>query len=134
MITIYNYTYDDKKRYYFDVIALICLCLLPWVYILIKDLLYLPACPMKSTLGIPCPGCGIRKSLDLFINFNLIQALKIYPPLIMLGSLYLCLLISLFLKIIYKKYIYINNKIVNIGIILIVGSILGNWIIQIIIL
>ena len=36
-------------------------------------------CPVRATLGIPCPGCGLSRALLLIVQGNLIEAWCFHP-------------------------------------------------------
>lgn len=84
-------------------------------------------CISKLIFNFPCPGCGVQRALFYIFQGDLINALFMYPaiyPLIILGLL---LVGQPFLKI--KYY----GKMLNISSIVSVGTILINYIIELII-
>lgn len=50
-----------------------------------------PKCPIFSTIGIKCPGCGSQRAIHHLLNFNIANALKenvlmvLFIPYILLG-------------------------------------------------
>lgn len=39
-------------------------------------------CIYQKVLGIPCPACGLQRSFIELLKGDIIESLKIYPPLI----------------------------------------------------
>lgn len=61
---------------YWGVVALLCLALSPWAPELAGGL---PACPVKTTLGLPCPGCGATRATLALASLSLGEALVANP-------------------------------------------------------
>lgn len=53
-----------------------------------------PKCPFKVISGLDCPGCGSQRALHFLINFEILQAFKSNPllvisiPYILLGFIF----------------------------------------------
>jgi len=72
-------------------------------------------CPFKLATGLPCPGCGITKSLVFFYEGNLWKSLSyhVFGPLVVIAALFfsILLLADLLLKkdyiqhFLYKKHL-----------------------------
>lgn len=39
-------------------------------------------CYFKYFFGLDCPGCGLQRSIILLIQGNLLESIKMYPPLL----------------------------------------------------
>ena len=70
----------------------------PAVYFLIHRHLHLPACAFSGTFGFPCPGCGIRRSLEAACSADFLSAVKAYPAVIPLALLYAAIGLGIGLK------------------------------------
>jgi len=55
-------------------------------------------CPIKQSFGIPCPGCGLQRSLEELLNGNFVASLKHYPALLTLVILFAYLIFHLIYK------------------------------------
>ena len=115
------------------IIFLILLVMLPLLYFAIKDFLYLPQCWFYKIFSIPCPGCGIRRSLDFLFKFQIVGSVVAYPPIIGLSAVYLCFIIKLCIDIVCKNCTFYLNKIIFYCFFVTVVILFANWIIQIII-
>ena len=40
------------------------------------------SCKIKETTGIECPGCGIQRSIELLVNGEFLESIKMYPGLL----------------------------------------------------
>lgn len=80
----------SKLKWIFLGIALISLLILYKIYNPVSSNLF-PKCPLLSTTGIKCPGCGSQRAIHHLLNFNIINALKenvlvvFFIPYIVLG-------------------------------------------------
>ena len=82
-----------KKRLFLFIGINICVILT----ILILYKLSVKGCIFKAIFGVPCPGCGLTRSVDSLLNGNIILSLK-----------YNILTIPLIIA--YVSYIYIKIK------------------------
>ena len=55
-------------------------------------------CPVKQSLGIPCPGCGMQRSIIELLKGNLLKSIEFYPALIPLIIMVLFLILHLIFK------------------------------------
>lgn len=46
---------------------------------------HLPACPVKSTVGLPCPSCGTARALLALSELDVLTALAMNPLLFLAG-------------------------------------------------
>ena len=88
------------------------------------------ACPFKKIFHIPCPFCGMTRSIYLLLNIKVIESIKyniLTIPLVLLLSITdLTILFEIVTnKNIYKNKIYIKSKIPIISILLIISIIWG---------
>jgi len=49
----------------------------------------LPLCPMASTFGIPCPGCGLTRATLALFHGNVRAALRFHPLVWLLSPLFI---------------------------------------------
>ena len=45
----------------------------------------LGACPIKATIGVPCPACGMTTAVILFLQGNFAESFYYHPLMIFLG-------------------------------------------------
>jgi Protein of unknown function (DUF2752) len=79
---------------------------LPLLYYWVKDMLYLPACSIKATFDIPCPGCGMRRGLDAAYHLDFSEMISVYPPLVP----FLILYVFIGLNILFKNHRYLFRE------------------------
>lgn len=58
-------------------------------------------CPVKSAWGIPCPGCGMQRSIMALTEGDLLLSIRYYPALLPLALLAVYTLLHL--KFSYKN-------------------------------
>ncbi len=68
-------------------------------------------CPLKALTGMPCPSCGITKSMVYFYEGNLIKSIEyhIFGPAVIVFSLFVIVLFLVELKTkknYFQKYLY----------------------------
>lgn len=56
---------------------------------------HLLPCPTKYFFGMECPGCGMQRSIIELLRGNLIESIKLYPPLIPMLLMLVVLVINL---------------------------------------
>ncbi|MBR3947104.1 MAG: DUF2752 domain-containing protein [Bacteroidales bacterium] len=56
---------------------------------------HLLPCPTKHFLGIECPGCGMQRAIIELLRGNLVDSIKLYPPLIPMLLMLVVLVINL---------------------------------------
>lgn len=59
---------------------------------------YMLPCLNKKLFGVPCPGCGVQRSLYLLCKGEFVAAFQMYPAIYPLILLLLFLGLSLFVK------------------------------------
>ena len=70
-------------------------------------------CFYQRVLGIPCPGCGMQRSLIELLKGNLLESLRLYPALIPMAAMLIFLVIHLIFR--FKKggdilkYLFLGN-------------------------
>lgn len=68
-------------------------------------------CIYKKYLGIPCPGCGMQRSIILLLKGDVVGSFFAYPPLGLMILLFVGLILQLILKFqkggIYLKFLFI---------------------------
>lgn len=57
--------------------------------------LHLLPCPTKYFFGMECPGCGMQRSIIELLRGNLVESIKLYPPLIPMLLMLVVLVINL---------------------------------------
>lgn len=80
---------------------------------------YMLPCLNKKLLGIPCPGCGMQRSVALLYHGEFWAAFKMYPAIYPLGLLLAVLLTNTFFKLRYANQLISGLSIVSVGLILI---------------
>lgn len=60
-------------------------------------------CPSKLLYHLPCPGCGITRATLKFLNFEMLDALRINPNVIFSIIFLICCPIILFADYVYKS-------------------------------
>ncbi|WP_459212960.1 DUF2752 domain-containing protein [Aquimarina rhabdastrellae] len=77
---------------------------------------HLLQCPIKSTIGMNCLGCGLQRSFLLLLEGNLSASFVMYPALIpmilMLGFLLLHIIYNFKKGAKILKFFYILNSII----------------------
>lgn len=63
-----------------DILALLPAIVALAGYWTVTHLLFDRFCPMQILLGLPCPGCGMTRSLGLVLTGHLAAAWKMQPP------------------------------------------------------
>ena len=56
---------------------------------------HLLPCPTKYFFGVECPGCGMQRAIIELLRGNLIESIKLYPPLIPILLMLVVLIINL---------------------------------------
>jgi hypothetical protein len=73
-------------------------------------------CPIKSTLGIDCPGCGMQRSILLLMHGDIYGSIKQYPATITILLMFILLIVHVKFKLthgaVILKYIFIFNSII----------------------
>ncbi len=123
------------RRFNIPIIVLITLLI---VIILSAIIIYIAGikneisfCVFKNITGIPCPSCGLTRSVISLLHGNIIQAV-LYNPFFFIGFLLLILftIAGILIRFIFKIKIKIDlNRIEKISIVLIlIILLLANWI------
>ncbi len=56
---------------------------------------HLLPCPTKFFFGVECPGCGMQRAIIELLRGNLVESIKLYPPLIPMLLMLVVLIINL---------------------------------------
>ncbi|MBO4613993.1 MAG: DUF2752 domain-containing protein [Bacteroidales bacterium] len=56
---------------------------------------HLLPCPTKFFFGVECPGCGMQRAIIELLRGNLVESIKLYPPLIPMLLMLVVLVINL---------------------------------------
>ncbi len=56
---------------------------------------HLLPCPTKYFFGVECPGCGMQRAIIELLRGNLVESIKLYPPLIPMLLMLVVLIINL---------------------------------------
>ncbi len=54
------------------------------------------SCKIKEKTGIECPGCGIQRSIELLVNGEFLESIKMYPGLFPLIATFMILIFHIF--------------------------------------
>lgn len=84
---------EEKKEKWQEALALMKKDLRTWgrgilvaaAFVLAMQLLFGQACPMVLFTGIPCPGCGITRSITLLVFGYFKEAIEMYPMVLPIG-------------------------------------------------
>lgn len=80
---------------------------------------HLLPCPTKYFFGVECPGCGMQRAIIELLRGNLVESIKLYPPLIPMLLMLVVLIINLKVNsVVWQKVLKIFF-IANVAIILI---------------
>lgn len=60
-------------------------------------------CAYKNILGIDCPICGFQRSFQLAINGDILESIRLYPPLFPIILLAILIILHLFDKQLIKQ-------------------------------
>lgn len=52
-------------------------------------------CPVKQTIGIDCPGCGMQRSIIELLRGNIVESFYSYPALLPLIAMIIFLILHL---------------------------------------
>ena len=96
---------------------------MPLLHSVLED--YMLPCLSKQVLGMPCPGCGIQRSVSLLFKGEFYAAFLMYPAIYPILALFAFLFLDQFFVIKYANKISIGLMITS------VVFILGNFLIQI---
>lgn len=80
---------------------------------------HLQACPVKSNIGIDCPGCGMQRSIIELLKGNIIDSILLYPALITMILLFVFLILHLLFKFKKGAQILLWMFIINVSIVFI---------------
>ena len=97
---------------------------MPLTSLVLED--YMLPCLSKQVLGMPCPGCGIQRSVSLLFQGEFYAAFLMYPAIYPIITLFGFLFLDAFFKIRYSNQISIGLMITS------VVFILGNFLIKLI--
>ena len=77
---------------------------------------HLIPCPTKYFFGIECPGCGMQRSIIELLKGDILESIKLYPPLIPLLILFAILVVNLKVNSVAwqktLKYSFIANVVI----------------------
>ena len=73
-------------------------------------------CPIKSLVGIDCPGCGFQRSVLLLLHGDVIGSVRQYPATMTILLMFAFLILHLKFKYTHGatvlKYIFIFNAVI----------------------
>ncbi|GEM_PF-1654779 len=135
-LVIQKITHSDSEQINWNVFLsnVIVICL-GWILLHFDIRIYdkIPHfCLVKEILGIPCPGCGILRSISELVNFHFLNSIHYNPVGLMIVFSILSQTISRFLLIagfLSQKFVNNQTRILNS---LIITLLLANWIINLI--
>jgi len=55
----------------------------------LADVVHFPLCPLASTFGVPCPGCGLTRATLALLHGNVRAALHFHPLVFLLAPLFI---------------------------------------------
>jgi hypothetical protein len=107
----------SNKRKIYGIIAALLTIIIPYL-IMISDRHIETSqslCPFKLLTGIPCPGCGMTKSIIFLYKGDIIQSLTyhIFGPLVILFCILsiFVLIAEIITKKEYLHWLYYNSKV-----------------------
>lgn len=121
---------DETYQYHINVLASSIFVLIMLFVITHLDILsFLPGfCIINKTFGIPCPGCGITRSLKSLLQFNIIDSWVYNPAGIIV---FFCFFVQIPLRatiLLSRKNIHIIETTFKVINIIAIASILLVWI------
>ena len=76
-------------------------------------------CIHKFVTGHDCPGCGMQRAIVALLRGNVVESVKIYPPLIPITIMLILLIVHLIFKLKHGAkmltYLFIINVIIILG-------------------
>ena len=82
--------------------------------IIVDDSWMLP-CFTKQMIGMDCPGCGIQRSISLFLHGDIKESFLMYPALLPIIFLLGFLIFDMFVNVKYGEKIKLWATIIAIG-------------------
>jgi Protein of unknown function (DUF2752) len=55
----------------------------------LADVVHFPLCPLASSFGVPCPGCGLTRATLALLHGNVRAALHFHPLVFLLAPLFI---------------------------------------------
>ena len=125
MNKIFERIWEDVREYWAAAVTLL-------VYIIMVNLIFHNFCPMVIVTGLPCPGCGLTRSVIYMISGKIAQSVYINPMGIpiacilayfffnryILGrkakgmmTLITCVILLLIVLYIWRMYVYFPNRV-----------------------
>lgn len=71
-----KFNYNNFKK---DLIAYIIFVVVVLINVFVPDSVFRTTCPIRLTLGVPCPGCGITRAFIEVFKGNILEANKYHP-------------------------------------------------------
>jgi len=59
-----------------------------------------PLCPLASTFGIPCPGCGLTRATLALLRGDIHAALRFHPLVWLLAPLFVVAMVATFIELV----------------------------------
>jgi Protein of unknown function (DUF2752) len=91
-----------------------------------------PLCPMASTFGVPCPGCGLTRATLALLHGDLHAALHFHPLVWLLAPLFAVFVGGAVLELARGPYraspLRLRGRAVNVAAALVLSLTLGVWV------
>jgi Protein of unknown function (DUF2752) len=91
-----------------------------------------PLCPMASTFGVPCPGCGLTRATLAVLHGDLHAALHFHPLVWLLAPLFAVFVGGAALELVHGPYaaspLRVRGPAVNVAAALVLGLTVGVWV------
>ena len=100
----------------------------------LAELVQVPLCPLASTFGVPCPGCGLTRATLALLHGNVRAALHFHPLVFLLAPLFIGFMASAALELLRDPtkprrppLVRWNSRLVSIAAACVLVLSLGTW-------
>jgi len=82
--------------------VVVFLCLLAYGYFA-QSYFSLPNCLIKQVTGLPCPSCGVTRSINALIHLRFFDSFRFHPLPILASIFLFSVWINLLINLLYRK-------------------------------
>lgn len=99
----------------------------------VAGLTFAPECLSQRWFGLPCPGCGLGRSLTALLELRPGAAVVSYPPLILIVAAYATALVGASVSVIRRRGVTWHRGAMTAALGMGTAAlVVGNWLIQLI--